>query len=206
MYHPSLVLSKLYIYISVHYDMSAVEQPWTQWDRSGRPQQNRERENRRKANLWQEAFKKTQAARRKKTNTCKNQKSQAAIVTVATNPNTRQTRLPERDEPASHLAAKWLRWDEDGNPNPARRIQIPQWGERGRQHWGTFTTTRKKNSQPERTDCRNRLQDRTSAKTNSLPIAQELKKRRKRRRKKKKKQECLQQSVVGPRKPRLTEN
>ena len=44
----------------------------------------------------------------KKTNTCKNQKkSQAAIVnTVATNPNTRQTRLPERDEPASHLAAK----------------------------------------------------------------------------------------------------
>ena len=67
----------------------------------------KQRENRRKANLWQEAFKKTQAARRKKTNTCKNQKSQAAIVNkVATNPNTRQTRLPERDEPASHLAAK----------------------------------------------------------------------------------------------------
>ena len=43
----------------------------------------------------------------KKTNTCKNQKSQAAIVNkVATNPNKRQTRLPERDEPASHLAAK----------------------------------------------------------------------------------------------------
>ena len=66
----------------------------------------KQRENRRKANLWQEAFKKTQAARRKKTNTCKNQKSQAAIVTVTTNPNARQTRLPERDEPASHLAAK----------------------------------------------------------------------------------------------------
>jgi hypothetical protein len=54
----------------------------------------KQRENRRKANLWQEAFKKTtQAARRKKTKTCKIQKkSQAAIVnTAATNPNTRQT-------------------------------------------------------------------------------------------------------------------
>ena len=41
----------------------------------------KQRENRRKANLWQEAFKKTtQAARRKKTNTCKNQKKRQAAI------------------------------------------------------------------------------------------------------------------------------
>ena len=80
-------------------DVSPISTVLFQWDRSGRPQQNRNRERTEDKQTFG-----------KKTNTCKNQKkSQAAIVTVATNPNTRQTRLPERDEPASHLAAKWLR-------------------------------------------------------------------------------------------------
>ena len=125
--------------------------------------------------------------------------SQAAIVnTVATNPNTRQTDKTPRVWRPSVASGKgkmtpltgWRRppqsGKEDSNP-PWQRShrqykKKPQWGERGRQNWGTFTTTRERNSQPERTDCRKRLQDRNSAKTNSLPIAQELKKRRRRSR------------------------
>ena len=90
----------IYIYIKAqrglgaHFRYVRYRAAMNSWNRSGRPQQNRKKENRRKANLWQEAFKKTtQAARRKKTKICKIQKkSQTAIVNIAaTNPNTKQT-------------------------------------------------------------------------------------------------------------------
>ena len=172
-------------------------------------------ENRRKANLWQEAFKKTtQAARRKKNEHMQESEEESSSNSHSRYKSKRKTDKTPRAWRTSIASGKgkmtpigWRRQPQSGkedsnapwqrSPWPYKKPPMRRKGTTALRH--IYDNTRVKSP-----TWKDRLQ-KTITKQKQCKDKQPTYCTRTQKEKKKKKQ-CLQQSLVGPRKPRLTEN